>query len=92
MFADIWVLLGWFLVWMGVLTLVFLVCSLRTNVVLVIVFASLVGTFGALSAAYFLLAANFTRNSAMASTVVKVSSINDDILEPRLLTLNRSGE
>jgi uncharacterized protein len=58
---------------MGVLSLVFLICALRTNLVFVIIFASLVGVFGSLAGAYFLLAGNFTRNVAVAGTFVTVS-------------------
>lgn len=64
---------GWILVWMCVLSLIFFICSLRTNAVLVIVFFSLVGVFGTLSGAYFILASGFDQNAAQAGTFVKVS-------------------
>jgi succinate-acetate transporter protein len=70
-----WAIIGWFLVWMAVLSLVFLVCALRTNVVFVIIFAALVGVFGSLSGAFFLLAGSFTRNTAVAGTFVTVSGL-----------------
>lgn len=43
--------------WMTVLTLLFLVCSLRTNAVFVVVFAALAATLSSLTASYFLLSA-----------------------------------
>ncbi|KAL8372496.1 hypothetical protein RB595_002023 [Gaeumannomyces hyphopodioides] len=43
--------------WMTILTLLFLVCSLRTNAVFVVVFAALTATLGSLTASYFLLSA-----------------------------------
>jgi len=63
---------GWILVWMCVLSLMFFVCSLRTNIALVTIFFSLVGVFGTLAGAYFFLAANFDKNSNTAGTFVKV--------------------
>ena len=44
---------GFFLVFMGVLCLVYLVCSLRTNVVFVVIFFTLVVAFGLLAGAYW---------------------------------------
>ncbi|KAK5655350.1 hypothetical protein OQA88_5917 [Cercophora sp. LCS_1] len=67
---------GWILVWMCVLSLIFFICSLRTNAVLVVIFFSLVGVFGTLSGAYFILAAGFDRNAESAGTFVKVSAIS----------------
>ncbi|KAK3356589.1 GPR1/FUN34/yaaH family-domain-containing protein [Lasiosphaeria hispida] len=66
---------AWFLVWMCVLSAIFFVCALRTNIVLVIIFFALVGVFGTLSGAYFLLAANFARNASTASTFVKAGGV-----------------
>jgi len=60
---------------MAVLSAIFLICSLKTNVVFVIIFASLVGVFGALSGAYFLLAADFAGNAATVGTFVKVGGM-----------------
>jgi len=47
---------GFFQVWMGFLCLIYMVCALRTNVVFVLIFASLVPAFGLLTAAYWNLA------------------------------------
>ncbi|ESZ92125.1 hypothetical protein SBOR_7504 [Sclerotinia borealis F-4128] len=44
---------GFFLVFMGVLCLIFLVCSLRTNVVFVVIFFTLLLAFALLSAVYW---------------------------------------
>ncbi|KAK1751520.1 GPR1/FUN34/yaaH family-domain-containing protein [Echria macrotheca] len=66
---------AWILVWMSVLSMLFFICSLRTNLVLVVVFLSLIGVFGTLSAAYFQLAASFDGNSATAGTLVKAGGV-----------------
>lgn len=47
---------GFFLVFMGVLCFIYLICSLRTNVVFVVIFFTLVIAFGLLSGAYWQLA------------------------------------
>jgi succinate-acetate transporter protein len=44
---------GFFLVFMGVLCLIYLVCSLRTNIVFVVIFFTLVCAFGLLAGAYW---------------------------------------
>jgi succinate-acetate transporter protein len=44
---------GFFLVFMGVLCFVYLICSLRTNIVFVVIFFTLVCAFGLLSGAYW---------------------------------------
>jgi succinate-acetate transporter protein len=44
---------AFFLVFMGVLCLIYLVCSLRTNIVFVIIFFTLVLAFGLLAGAYW---------------------------------------
>jgi succinate-acetate transporter protein len=44
---------GFFLVFMGVLCMIYLVCSLRTNVVFVVIFFTLVIAFGLLAGAYW---------------------------------------
>ncbi|CAM1501355.1 Fc.00g105170.m01.CDS01 [Cosmosporella sp. VM-42] len=59
--------LGWWLFWMEVLILVYLVCALRTNVVFVIIFLSLVPAFPLLAAAFWVLAGDYTGNAALAS-------------------------
>jgi len=47
---------GFFLVFMGVLCFIYLICSLRTNVVFVVIFFTLVIAFSLLSGAYWQLA------------------------------------
>ncbi|KAL9007981.1 MAG: hypothetical protein Q9173_006849 [Seirophora scorigena] len=47
---------AFFLIFMGLICLIFLVCSLRTNVVFVTIFFTLVCAFGCLAGAYFNLA------------------------------------
>ncbi|SRR6266536_78332 len=44
---------AFFLLFMGLLSLIFLICSLRTNVVFVIIFLSLAPAFGCLAGAYW---------------------------------------
>jgi succinate-acetate transporter protein len=44
---------GFFLLFMGVLCLIYLVCSLRTNIVFVVIFFTLVIAFGLLTGAYW---------------------------------------
>lgn len=44
---------GFFLVFMAVLCFIYLICSLRTNIVFVVIFFTLVLTFGLLSGAYW---------------------------------------
>jgi len=56
---------GFFQIWMGVLCFIYMICALRTNVVFVIIFASLVPAFGLLTAAYWSLAKG---NTASAET------------------------
>ncbi|KAN0099881.1 GPR1/FUN34/yaaH family domain containing protein [Hyaloscypha variabilis] len=51
---------GFLLLFMGVLCLVFLICSLRTNIVYVVVFATLVAAFGLLTGEHFQLAVGNT--------------------------------
>jgi len=57
---------------MSVLSLLFFVCSLRTNIVLVVVFFTLIGVFGTLAGGYFILAGGFERNASSAATFIKV--------------------
>jgi len=62
---------GFFLVFMGVLCLVYLVCSLRTNVVFVVIFLTLVLAFGCLAGSYWnnalAIAATAAGNTARAA-------------------------
>lgn len=54
---------GFFLAFMGLLCFIYLICSLRTNVVFVVIFLTLVLCFGCLTGAYWQLA-----NAAAATT------------------------
>ncbi|TLD30721.1 hypothetical protein PspLS_03071 [Pyricularia sp. CBS 133598] len=72
---------GWFTLWMGVLSVVFLVCSLRTNVVLVVVFSALVGTFTSLTGAYFMLASAAARNAAAVAAASRASAATGTLVQ-----------
>ena len=79
---------AFFLLFMGLICLIFLVCSLRTNVVFFIIFLSLVGAFACLAGAYWNLALayeNATNVSAAskASKLVVVSTILFNTRFPR---------
>ncbi|KAI8280780.1 GPR1/FUN34/YaaH-class plasma membrane protein [Colletotrichum sp. SAR 10_98] len=56
---------------MGMICLVFLVCSLRTNIVFFVIFLTLVPVFGLITAAYWFLAMDFTGNSAFAAKLLE---------------------
>jgi hypothetical protein len=58
---------GFFQVWMGFLCLIYMVCALRTNMVFVGIFASLVPAFGCLAGAYWHLA---QANVGTATTLI----------------------
>ncbi|KAH7250612.1 hypothetical protein FSOLCH5_000217 [Fusarium solani] len=58
--------LGFWLLFMGVLTFVFLICSLRTNLVFVAIFFSLWFCFMLLTAAFWTLAQDFTGKAKLA--------------------------
>ncbi|KAI5458151.1 GPR1/FUN34/yaaH family-domain-containing protein [Mariannaea sp. PMI_226] len=62
--------LGFWLVFMGVLTTIFLVCSLRTNVVFVTIFFSLQLCFYLLTAGFWALARDFTGNADLANKLI----------------------
>lgn len=57
---------------MGVLTTIFLVCSLRTNVVFVTIFFSLQLCFYLLTAAFWALARDYTGNADLANKLIIV--------------------
>ncbi|GJN74058.1 hypothetical protein PLIIFM63780_008135 [Purpureocillium lilacinum] len=59
----------WFL-FMGVICLVFLICSLRTNICFVIIFLSLVVGFGLLTGAFLANADDFAGNASLAKKLV----------------------
>ncbi|CAI6099199.1 unnamed protein product [Clonostachys chloroleuca] len=58
--------LGFWLVVMGVLAFVYLICALRTNIVFVTISLSLLPAFSMLMAAFWLQAEDFEGNAAMA--------------------------
>jgi len=58
---------GFFLVFMGVLCFIYLICSLRTNLVFVVIFFTLVCAFGCLSGAYWQLANAYAHGNDLAT-------------------------
>lgn len=62
---------GFFLLFMAVMCFIYLICSLRTNIVFFIIFLTLVLTFTLLTGAYWALAADFEGNAAFAGKLVK---------------------
>ncbi|KAF6816467.1 gpr1 fun34-class plasma membrane protein [Colletotrichum musicola] len=64
---------GFFTLAMGMITVVFLVCSLRTNIVFFIIFLTLVPTFALITAAYWFLAMDFAGNSAFAAKLLEAA-------------------
>ncbi|KAG7137852.1 Protein alcS like protein [Verticillium longisporum] len=62
---------GFFMLAMLLLCLVYLVCSLGTNVAFFIIFLTLVLGFGLLTGAYWALAADYAGNAAFASKLIK---------------------
>ncbi|KAM0325823.1 hypothetical protein ACHAQA_007125 [Verticillium albo-atrum] len=61
---------GFFLLTMMLLCLVYLICSLRTNIVFFIIFLTLVLAFGLLTGAYWALAADYAGNAAFANKLI----------------------
>lgn len=66
-------LLGFWLLAVGILAFLFLICALRTNVVFVIIFATLVPAVGLLNGAFWLQAEDYTVNQERALNLMKVS-------------------
>ena len=58
---DFYNAFSFFLLWMGVLCFIYLICSLRTNIVFVIIFFTLVLAFGCLAGAFW----NIAEGNAM---------------------------
>lgn len=58
---------------MGILCLVFLICALRTNIVFVLIFISLIMTFSFVTGAYWALAADYNGNAGFATKLLVVS-------------------
>ncbi|KAL9578040.1 MAG: hypothetical protein Q9212_005979 [Teloschistes hypoglaucus] len=65
---------GFFLIFMGLMCFVFLICSLRTNIVFFVIFLTLVCAFGCLAGAYFNLALTYENamNTAAATRASKL--------------------
>mgnify|MGYP002804297976 CR=1 FL=1 len=61
---------GFFFLWMAVLSFVFLICSVRTNVCFFIVFLTLTFCYSFLAGAYWMLAADFEGNANSAGSLV----------------------
>ncbi|KAH7133361.1 GPR1/FUN34/yaaH family-domain-containing protein [Dactylonectria estremocensis] len=61
---------GFWLLFMGVLTTIFLVCSLRTNVAFVVIFFSLMICFYLLTAGFWALARDAVGNAALANKLI----------------------
>jgi len=61
---------AFFQLFMGVLCFVYMICALRTNVVFVLIFATLVPAFGCLAGAYWQLALG---NAALATKLQVVA-------------------
>ncbi|KAF1946872.1 hypothetical protein EJ02DRAFT_499716 [Clathrospora elynae] len=61
---------AYFLICMGILCLVYLICSIRTNLIFFLIFFTLVPAFGLLSGSYFHAAKG---NAAMASKLAEAS-------------------
>ena len=64
--------LGFFLLFMGLLSTIFLVCALRTNVAFVVIFFALQFCFYLLTAAFWTIAQDPVGNAAVASKLTKV--------------------
>jgi succinate-acetate transporter protein len=60
---------------MGVLAFVYLICALRTNIVFVTIFLSLLPAFSMLTAAFWLQAEDFEGNAAKANQMFVVSCL-----------------
>lgn len=58
---------AFFLLWMGVLCFLYMICALRTNIVFVVIFATLVPAFGCLAGAYW---HNALGNAGTANTLL----------------------
>ncbi|KAK4548213.1 hypothetical protein LTR36_010082 [Oleoguttula mirabilis] len=61
---------AFFLVFMGVLCFIYMICALRTNIVFVMIFATLVPAFGCLAGAYWQIALG---NAPYATTLLLVA-------------------
>lgn len=67
--------IGFWFLFMGLLCIVFLICSLRTNIVFFTIFLTLVIAFGLLTGAFWALADDFEGNSHYAHKLLVVSTL-----------------
>jgi succinate-acetate transporter protein len=61
------------MLFMGLVTFIFLICSFRVNICFAVIFFSLLLCFIFLTAAYWLFAADFAGNAAVAGKLLVVS-------------------
>lgn len=64
---------AFFLLWMGVLCLVYMILALRTNIVFVLIFLTLVPAFGCLAGAYWHLAEAYSGSTTSAAIATKLT-------------------
>jgi succinate-acetate transporter protein len=67
---------AFFLVFMGVLCFIYLICSLRTNVVFVVIFFTLVIAFGLLAGAYWQIANGLGDTPVLAQKLALFNRLN----------------
>lgn len=79
---------GFWLLAMGILAIVYLVCALRTNVVFVIIFATLVPALFLLTGAFWVWAEDYAGNTKLAQRLCEVSQLQYSSL-PLLTRLQR---
>lgn len=70
---------------MAMLCFVFLICSVRTNIVFVIIFLTLVLCLGLITGAYWALASDYVGNALYAGRLLVVSDISDSTQLARLI-------
>ncbi|EFX04936.1 gpr1-like plasma membrane protein [Grosmannia clavigera kw1407] len=64
---------GYFMLFMGLLCVVYLICALRVNICFVMIFFTLILTFSFLTGAYFVLAMNYTGNAVLSAKLLKAA-------------------
>lgn len=88
------VMAGFFLVFTGLVCLIFLLASIRTNLCFVGILTTLVVAFGLLTGAYWLLAEDYQGNAARATDLIVVSSpkvFDLSIRPPPMVTNDSNG-
>lgn len=66
------IIIGFWFLFMGLLCVIFLICSLRTNVAFFVIFLSLTVAFGLLTGAFWAQAADFAGNADYAHKLLVV--------------------